>query len=389
MTLILELINPKANQTQLKKPPILLFHGANIDMTSYLSSSSIQHHPEKYPRTAADGPITSSNRSIGFSLVNYGFRVFLIGSRGSNRHNQGHLKDAQGRNRVADNANFQGKNLTQGEIDYIYERNPYYWLFSQDDEIALDTKNQIDKVRNLTGTKEYFLFAFSLTTPITLAFFTQNPDYARDCKAYMQMGPAIAASHVTDQFDYLYFEQLCPQFNSSGIGFFPTYTTQPQVRSLITFLDNSMFLRYTLVEAITNTIFGPSPIFNTNLELNTIAHVLEPTAFKMTQQYCQNSVAKKLQKFDYKSDNMRHYNQSTPPKYGTYMEVQNWGILTGTGDGLADLATVDRLVNTVSSPKPVEVFYAPYYNHLDMFAGTESDIYIVFQIIRFFNRFLS
>lgn len=384
---LVRIINPKANRTLLKKPPIIVYHGANIDMTCYLSASSIQHFPEKYPRSPSDPPMTSSNRSLGFVLANNGFDVWLVGTRGSNRLNLGHIKDSRGRNVVID---LNGRNITKGEMDYARNRSQIYWQFGQDDVINYEVKVQIDKVRNITGSREYFLFSYSLSTPTTLAFFALYPEYAKDCRAYIQMAPAIAASHVTSQTDKFYFEQLCPLFPTRGIGFTPTYLLKPTARLLVPELARSDELKYSLIYGVTVGIFGPSPIYNTNLERNLLAHVFMPTSFKTVQQYCQNSVVKQFRKFDYGPvNNLAIYGRIDPPAYNySRLEVQNYLIISGSNDGLADTTTVNRLKNSISTPTPIQQIIAPLFNHLDMIGAVETDNYINLPFVAYLNRLL-
>lgn len=384
---IVRLINPKANQTNLKKPPFLLFHGANIDMTCYLSASSIQHFPEKYPRSPSDPPMRSSNRSLGFTLVNFGYDVYLIGTRGSNRMSMGHTKDAAGRNTYG---NLTGRNITPGEIQAAKRRSQFYWQTGQDDMINYEIAAQIDTVRNITGSREYIMYTYSLSTPTTLAFFALYPEYAKDCVSYVQMAPAIAASHVTSQTDLLYFEKICPLEPTRGIGFTSTYLLKPTARELIPELAKSDIIDYSLIYAFTVGLFGPSPIYNTWLEPNMLGHVFMPTSFKTTQQYCQNSVSKKLTKFDYGPlENLAIYGTINPPEYNvSRIEVQHWLIISGSNDGLADRETVRRLKQAVSSPTPVQEIVAPQFNHFDMIAAVETDHYINLPFIAYLDKLL-
>lgn len=298
-----------------------------------------------------------------------------------------HLRDSLGRKIVATD-NFEGKNLTQGEIEYIYERTPFYWQYGQDEEIAFDVKNQIDTVLNHTGSKEYFLFAYSLAAPTTLAFLAMRPDYAKNCRAYIQFGPAIEASHVTSLFDKLYFEGICTKLPTFGLGFTPSYIAEPLVRKLVVKASASPATRYGLIRKLLNLAFGPSPIYNTNLELNVLNHLFLPVSFKTVQQYCQNSVAKKTRKFDFgKKKNLLIYGQPEPPEYFiSRIEVQNYILIYGTGDGLADLATIEHIKDTVSSPTPVVEIVAPMFNHLDLIAGVETGLYINLPLIKSLDR---
>lgn len=386
ITQIIRIINPLVDRANLRKPPVLLHHGASLDVTCYLIASSKQHHPEKYPRTAADGPITSSNRSLGFVLANNGYDVFLISTRLSNQFNMGHTKDAAGVNNIP-NGNNTGKNMTAGETANEYERSPFLYQTGQDDVVSHELGPQITLVLNVTGSQEFSMLSYSLSTTTTIAFLALHPDYAKRARVYMQMAPPIAATHFT-AFDKLYFEDICPLLPTRGVGFTPTYIETPVVRQFIIESSANTAFKYSVIYEILVQLFGPSPLFNTNLERNSLAHIFMPVSFKTIQQYCQNSVARAFRKFDYGPvANLQIYGTPEPPTYNiSRIEVQNYVIISGSTDGLADPATVNRVAATVSSPTPVRRIIGDMYNHYDLIAGTKVDEQIVLPILAEFNR---
>lgn len=355
------------------------------DTSAYLLASSIQHHPEPFPRTAEDGPITSSNRSLGFTLSNNGYDVWLIPTRGSNKQNLGHTKNALGINVVHDGGN--SANLTKGEIAYEYARTPFYWQYGQDDVLAFELKPQWDKVLEVTGSQEFSLYSYSLSTPTTLGFLAMHPDYASRVRVYFQMGPAIAASHFTG-FDFTYFEIICNAVPTRGVGFTPTFIGNPLLRELFVDLSPSYEIRYTLLKEITRLIFGPSPKYQTNLERNALDKIFKPVSFKTVQQYCQNSVSKVFQKFNYGLGNLGIYGSVNPPAYNiSYVDVQNYVIVNGEYDGLASPETVKHLISMVSARKPIEQIEAPQFNHLDLITGVECDKYVNLPVLETLNKY--
>lgn len=215
ITELIRVINPLVERKNLRKPPIAVHHGASIDTTAYVSASSIQHHPEKYPRSyEQDGPITSSNRSLAFVLANNGYDVWLVPTRGSNPENERHTQDENGQNNIYNGDN-SGKGMTFGETKDEYERAKNYWLYSLDDIINHELRRQYDKIKEVTGSKELSIFSFSLSAPTTLAFLGSNPEYAKDIVTFVSMGPAMAADHSTT-VTKTFFEKLCPKFPTRG-----------------------------------------------------------------------------------------------------------------------------------------------------------------------------
>ena len=377
----MRIINPLADRSQLRKPPVILLHGAHVDTSCYITSSSIQHHPEKYPRTEADGPITSSSRSLAFALANNGYDVFLVGTRGSNKKNMYYTMHPNRKYSL----NFRPSPL---QSTYAKIKRDKYFQYGQDDIIENELGPQIDVVRRVTKQKEFIYFSYSISTPYTLAFLAQNPDYARDVRLYVQMAPTIAASHKGDAFSKAFWELAVPAEPTRGAGFTATYSLEPLAKSIVGATSKSEALRYSLVLQFLNLLFGHSPKYQTFLERNTLSRIFMPHSFKLVQQYGQNSASKTLTKFDYgKKENMKIYNQPTPPVYNvSRMEVQNYAIVSGTVDALANPETVERQIARTSTPTPVRTIVGEQYNHFDLIAGVEVDKVINLPLIEMFNE---
>ena len=263
--------------------------------------------------------------------------------------------------------------------DEMWERSETedYWSYGLDDIIANDIGRQIDLVRKVTNSQQVSILSFSLSTPTTMAFLAAHKLYARNVNAYFQMGPAIGADHLY-LVDKIYFEKLCPHLATRGIGFTPTYFIKPLVRKSITSLSKSFKLRYSIIRNFLTSLFGPSQKYNTLLERNVLSHIFEPVSFKSVQHYCQNSLNKRLTHFDYGSRwNMIKYGQFEAPDYDLRdLQVQNWIVVSGTNDGLADMTTVQRLMERTRTPKPPKHIVALGYNHMDLLAGVEVDKYV-------------
>lgn len=343
-------------------------------------SSSIQHHPEPWPRKAADGPMTSSNRSLAFTLANNGYDVWLLGSRGSNLACSAYTtkpKFYQAQQPLfKPNASMQA-----------YSYTPNYWQYGLDDVIQYELRNQIDLVRNITGTREFNYFSFSLSTITTMAFLAENPNYAKDVRVYTQMAPVIAANHFT-HLGKLYWEKLMPHLPTRGIGFFPSYLLDDFfLKQFVLKAARFPRLRYSLLYQMNRILFGPSPRYNTHMERNVMAHLIQPVSFKSAQQYGQSSVAQKFRKFDYgRLGNLVHYNQTKPPEHKIdRLEVDYYLIIAGSLDNLADPVTVQRLIETTSTKRPISQIIAPGYNHIDMLAGVENDRYVNLPYVQFLD----
>lgn len=385
MTQVTRLINPKADPRSLRQPPVLLEHGGTIDPTAYLIASSIQHHPEKWPRTAADGPITSWNRSLAFVLANNGFDVWLAETRGSNDNNRKRVKS-----RVVETlragAN-ERKNMTKAEdLDELSRLNDY-WAFSQDDIIAHEIKSHMDLVLSLTGAKKLHLFTFSLSTPTSLAFLSTRPDYAAKVRGYVSMAPIVSGEGV-NLLIKLALQTICPLLPDQVGTLFMTdlVFTQP-MRDLVVAISKSRTLRYSTVKAFITLLMGPSAKYQTLLDLNVMGHMLRELSFKESKQLCQQTKANKLQKYDYGPiKNRILYKSAEPPIYDlSNLNIKDWIVVSAANDALATPKVVEHLISLVH-PKPKAHIIAPGLNHLDLIAGFENDKYVNLPVLHYFEE---
>ena len=318
---------------------------------------------------------------MGFALANNGYDVFLVGTRGSNEQNMYYT--TQPNNDYPLDFKPDASMLT-----YSKTNREEYFQYGQDDIIANELGPQIDVVRRITNQTEFIYFSYSISTPMTLAFLAQNSDYARDVRLYTQMAPTIAAGHEGDAFSTAFWEVAVPAEPTRGVGFSPTFILEPLVREVVVASSESETFRYTAILQFLNLIFGHSPTYQTFLERNTLSRIFMPHSFKLVQQYGQNSASKTLTKFDYgKKENMKIYNQPTPPVYNvSRMEVQNYAIVSGTVDALANPETVERQIARTSTPTPVRTIVGEQYNHFDLIAGVEVDKVINLPLIEMFNE---
>lgn len=185
ITEVIEVVNPLADQSQLKQPPVMIFHGGLIDTSAYLWGSAIQHHPEKYPRTEADGPITSSNRSLGFMLPNYGYRVWLVGTRGANRQNLNHTTL-----RVKYLEDILANPLDlEAPIEIVDTLK--YFDYSQDELVENEFPAQIEKVLELSNSLKVSTITYSLSTHVMYKILASNKSLAEKIYTNVALAPLL------------------------------------------------------------------------------------------------------------------------------------------------------------------------------------------------------
>jgi len=385
ITILTRLINPLADRTQLRQPPLLLEHGGIIDPSAYLVASSIQHFPEKWPRSPEDGPIRSWNRSIGFVLANNGFDLWMAETRGSNDASKKRVRTKavvsflEGKN--------QQKNMTFAENVRMLIESWDYWSFSQDDIIAHELKSHIDTVMKVTGSPKVHLMTYSLSTPTSLAFLGSRPDYAKHIQGYVSMAPIISGEGVSG-FVRFGFETFCPLLpNELGTMVLSDLLLTQPVRDLMILAGRPPEVRYSVHKAVISLLMGASAKYETMMDLNFLGHIMRGLSFKELKQMCQHMRANRLQKFDYGPvRNQVLYGQPKPPEYDlSNIGVRDWIIVAAANDALSTPQVVDHLIKIVN-PKPIARIEVAGFSHADLFAGWDNDKYVNLPILHYFEQ---
>lgn len=406
ITQLVRIINPLADPRKLKQPPVMLMHGGIIDMTAYLWASAIQHFPEPWPSTSFDGSKRSSNRSLAMMLANRGFDVWLVGTRGSDEQNKGHIKIPRQNAR-------QGKRATGLKIDdakpeYVQiledllgpllepqnsdKKNDIdYYNYTMNEIIDYEIPRQIDKVLEVTGAKQVSLLALSISTPLVFPLLASNTTYASKVLNHISMMPIINSrgGNLATQF---VFRSLCLDLPPKlGTLLFTDLLTSRPLRKFLVNAFRDTQKRYALYKILVSILTGASAKYNTWLEMPIVGHIFMPIGFKHVQHFCQVLKAERYQKFDYgKEGNIRAYGQAEPPVYDiSDLHIENFMIAQGTNDNLAPQASVQQIVDQVKRPKLRKRVIVPRYSHLDMLAAFDNDLRVNKPIAQFLEKFQS
>lgn len=381
ITQITRVVDPEADQSQLKQPPIMMLHGGIIDPTAYVWGSAIQHHPEPYPRTEASGPMTSWNRSLAFMLANNGYDVWLIGTRGSDSQNQGHIK-------FKGPKSIDHSGELEEEPDFKAKLEAHkYWDFSMDEIIKYELPRQIDKVLELTGARNVTLFSFSLSTMTAPPFTAGNPDYADKVHNMVVMAP-IVNNKGANKFVTLLNDIFSILPTDIGTAIVTEVLFTRFLRSLVLLINKVRYFRYTLVKLLASLLAGRSAKYHTLLEPGVMGHIFMPVSFKVLKHWSQQVKHSRLERFDYGLvKNEFVYGHARPPAYSiANLNVKNWLLVSATNDNLATPKSVKQFLSQVS-PKPYKHIIAPNFSHLDLVAAFENDIYVNQLILEFLEKF--
>lgn len=387
LTQIVRIINPLADRSRLKQPPVMMFHGGNIDVTCWIWASIIQHHPEPWPRTDNAESISSSNRSLAFVLANHGYDVFLVSTRGVDQ-SRGHTKFGF--------TKAEGKLLEEtGEFSDIVEydlrtaspASNAYWNYTYENLVQFEVPRQMDRVMEITGASKVSMIVLSLSTQWSMALFSSNPEYSAKVHQYVQMAPLLNNIGANTVIDTLH--QICKTVpDEVGHLIMQGIVLTPQLRDVILAMSVKKRTRYSLIKGVASLGVGPSGQFTSLFEMPVLGHLLKPVGFKQVKHYCQIVTRARLQKFDYGHEgNMRAYGKSRPPAYDiSKFMVKNWILVSGTNDVLSTTASVRQVLDQIGI-KPLKHIAVRDYNHMDLIAGVQVDTLVNLPVLHYLDEF--
>lgn len=383
ITQLVRIINPLADRKQLKQPPVALFHGGTLDTSNYVMQSTSQHHPERWPRV--HGQIhTSWNRSLGFLLANNGYDVWLVGTRGCNRANQGHRWLKKWTPLLSLNIGSSPSWMASN-----WEASRRYWMnYTLDDIGDKEMPRQIDRILQLTGARRVSMLVYSITGPPSMALLSTRPEYAEKVHNYVLKGPIMSDRNAGRHLKLLW--RLVSDVVSDELGslIIPELALSQPVRNLVLAIAESPLLRYTLVKLVTLIGFGSSPKFNTFLEPGLFNRVLLPASFTTLRHICKIASSGKIQRYDFGPiGNALKYGSVYAPEYDlSKMNPHNWLVVTAENDPLNSLEDVQKLAKTAPK-KPFKHVYVKNANHLDLTTMVEVDKEVYLPILEFLDTF--
>nr|XP_045622183.1 lipase member K-like isoform X2 [Procambarus clarkii] len=161
----------------------------------------------------------------------------------------------------------------------------HFWDFSWDEMGSLDLPAVIDYILATTRHEQLYYIGHSMGTTIFFACMATKPEYNSKVKAMFGLGPVATVGHVTSPIKYL----------------------APITSTIETWLP---------------VIFGHTP---------------EGTSIRTLAHYAQEILNGQFQHYDFgKTENMRRYNQTTPPLYDLSRVNVPVVLMWGKNDLLAD-----------------------------------------------------
>ncbi|NXJ38802.1 LIPM Lipase, partial [Ciconia maguari] len=303
-----------------KKPAVLLHHGTLEDSSHWISNLP--------------------NNSLGFILADAGYNVWLGNSRG----NTWSLKH---------------KTLKPCQKEF--------WQFSFDEMGKYDIPAELYFIMNKTGQKYVYYVGHSEASTAGFVAFSTYPELAQRVKVFFALGPVATITHATSPL--------------------VTFTHLPQ--SLIRLLlgckgviHQNELLKGPLIQTcgsrgkVCCSIFcyvAGSKIQNLNTSrIDTyVGHSPAGTSVQNIIHWHQITHADQFQAYDYGSkENMKKYNQSTPPAYKIEKISTPIAVWSAGHDKFADPKDVAKLLPRITNLIYHEHF--PAWGHLDFIWGLDA-----------------
>jgi lysosomal acid lipase/cholesteryl ester hydrolase len=308
---------------------------------------------------ASDWVINFPEQSLGFILSDAGYDVWMGNTRG-NTYSRKHVKY------TPDMAAF--------------------WNFSFDEMAEFDLPAMIDFVLNATGHDQLYYVGHSQGTAAAFALLSKSPEYNDKMKLFVAMAPVTTVGSIksaikylapfTSEVEYLFwllgYNEFLP---SDGIM---KYLSQFVCNTEVKFLcENVLFLLAGADSKQLNT---------TRLGVYT-AHLPAGSSTKSIVHFAQMVNSKKFTKYDYGKDNMKQYNQTTPPEYDVSNITTPVALLWSLNDALADPTDVVALQPKLKSLVSSYCVSYSAFNHEDFVMAEQANTLVYQQVLELLRKY--
>uniref|UniRef100_A0A0B6ZV31 Lipase n=1 Tax=Arion vulgaris TaxID=1028688 RepID=A0A0B6ZV31_9EUPU len=334
ITNIVRIPHGRSNRTvESNRPVVILQHGLVGSCTNFLTN-----------------PV---NESLAYILADAGADVWLGNSRGnyySCRHKWLNPKDEE------------------------------FWQFSFDEMAQYDIPAMVNFIVSKTGVDQVYYVGFSQGTTIGFIAFGENEQVASHIKQFIALAPVAQIEHTKSPIRLLApfandIEVFLKLFGHGEINVNP---------AIMRFLAGSLCEKWGSV-LCANFMFILCGFDYKSLNMSRVpvyvAHNPSSTSVRDILHWAQGINSKKFQKFDFGSaaENMKHYNQTTPPEYDPKKVKVPVTILRGGHDWLADPKDVAWLIPQLNVTSDTLV---DSYEHLDFIWADDAPKLIYNNILK-------
>ncbi|XP_075389878.1 lipase member K isoform X3 [Tenrec ecaudatus] len=261
-----------------------------------------------------------------------------------------------------------------------------YWAFSLDEMANYDLPATVDFITEKTGQKQLFYVGHSQGTTIAFIAFSTNPELAKKIKIFFALAPVVTVKYTQSPLKRL------TSFSSKmiktlfGDKVFSPHTLFNQFIATKV-CSQKLFHRMCSRFIFTLSGFDPKNLNMSRLDVY-LAQSIMGTSVQNMLHWSQAVNSGQFQAFDWGSpnQNMKHFNQHTPPVYDvSKMEVPT-AVWHGGQDIVADPKDVANLLPNISNC----IYYKliPHYNHVDFYLGKDAPQEVYQDIISLMEQYL-
>ncbi|XP_005505283.2 putative lysosomal acid lipase/cholesteryl ester hydrolase [Columba livia] len=302
------------------KPAVLLQHGLFLE-----GSSWVIHLP---------------NSSLGFILADAGYDVWMGNSRG-NSWSRKHR-----------------------EFEFHH---PEYSAYSFHEMAMYDLPATINYILQKTGQEQLYYVAYSQGTTTGFIAFSSIPELDRKIKMFFALAPVTANSNLKSPLVRVFD---LPEWLVKLILGHMVVFDKDEILQQVT----SSLCRYSVFKSLCCLVLYLPGGFTDSLNVSRIDVYLsrypDSTSLKNILHWHQLYQTGEFKYYDYGSDNMLHYNQTTPPFY----ELENMKAPLAAWYGGRDWISTPKDVN-ITLPRITNVVYKKYipqFVHFDFLWGMQA-----------------
>ncbi|XP_053168004.1 lipase member M-like [Hemicordylus capensis] len=297
------------------------------------------------------------NNSLGFILADAGFDVWLANNRGS-----------------------RWCRLHQN-LSYNEEK---FWNFSFHEMAMNDLPAIVNFILAKTGQEQIFYIGYSQGSTIGFIAFSAMPLLAQKIKIFFALGPVYLLNHNKSPFSKFAFlaEGLGKTvFGKKEFCIFPNNRTRVFTAHLC---DKGFWDK-----VCSKLVFIAGGISNKNVNVSRMdvfaSHLLGCTSTKNILHWVQVIKSREFKSFDYGSENIEKYNQTTPPFYNIKdmkVPVVMW---TGSKDLIATPKDTELLLPLLQKL----IFYKeiPDWMHYDFVFGLDARRQVYDELVEIISNF--
>ncbi|NXT55583.1 LICH hydrolase, partial [Pluvianellus socialis] len=319
-----------------KKPAVLLHHGTLGDSIHWISNLP--------------------NNSLGFILADAGYDVWLGNSRG-------------------DTWSLKHKTLKPKQKEF--------WQFSFSEMGKYDIPAELYFIMNKTGQKDVYYVGHSEGSTAGFIAFSTYPELAQRVKVFFALGPVTTITHATSPL--VTFTRLPQSLIRLLLGCKGVLQQNELMKGPLTWFCSTLGRVCTAVFCY---IAGDRPqSLNVSRIDAYIGHYPAGISVQNVIHWHQLVRADQFQAYDYgPKENMKKYNQSTPPAYKIEKISTPVAVWSGGLDKFADPKDMAKLLPRITNLVYHEHF--PAWGHLDFIWGLDATERMYRKIIELMKKHL-